>query len=88
MSPNKGVVKLKIRADLSSVTYVGRSPSTAAPTQGNLSTLAKLYGIEYVTDYRDQAGMSVKDSLEFADQPTVLSEIDERGRHQFARKII
>lgn len=47
----------------------------------NLPTLAKKYGIEYVTEFCDQRGLSVKDYLESAGQLDILSEIYEMCGH-------
>lgn len=74
---------------LSAVDASGKTPfhvlAEAAQEQPtlwrNLPTLAKKYGIEYVTEFRDQRGLSVKGYLESAGQPDILSEIYEMCRH-------
>ncbi len=46
-----------------------------------LPWIAEKYGIEYITDFRDKDGMSVKDYLEAANRPTVLREINAMCRY-------
>lgn len=42
----------------------------------DLVTYAEKFGLEYITEYRNSEGKSVKDYLELANQPKVLSEIN------------
>lgn len=46
----------------------------------DLVTYAEKFGIEYFTEYRDSDGKSVKDYLELANQPKILSDINAMCR--------
>lgn len=97
MSDNSTLIEWLVeehRLSLSAEDASGKTPlhvlAEAAQKQPtlwrNLPTIAKNYGIEYVTKFRDKSSQSVKDYLESAGQPDVLSEINEMCRHQHGLK--